>query len=54
MPKSVSDALGLVEGGAVVFRVKGAQAVLAQAPDLLELAGTVSVPAGLSARSGPE
>lgn len=44
VPKSVRDALGLVEGDAVVFRVEGTRAVLAKTPDLLELAGAVSVP----------
>jgi AbrB family looped-hinge helix DNA binding protein len=45
VPKSVRDALGLVEGDAVVFRVEGNRAVLARTPDLLELAGSVTVPA---------
>jgi antitoxin PrlF len=41
----VRDALGLEEGDQVVFRVEGRRAVLARTADLLELAGTVSVPA---------
>lgn len=45
IPKAVRDALGLVEGDAVVFRVQGTRAVLARTPALLELAGAVSVPA---------
>ena len=45
IPKAVRDALGLSEGDAVVFRVEGKRAVLARTPDLLELAGAVSVPA---------
>ena len=45
IPKAVRDALGLMEGDAVVFRVQGERAVLARTPDLLELAGTVAVPA---------
>ncbi|MCZ7535043.1 MAG: AbrB/MazE/SpoVT family DNA-binding domain-containing protein [Acidimicrobiia bacterium] len=45
IPKAVRDALGLTEGDAVVFRVQGQHAVLARTPDLLELAGAVSVPA---------
>jgi antitoxin PrlF len=45
IPKAVRDALGLVEGDAVVFRVEGQRAVLARTPDLLELAGAISVPA---------
>jgi AbrB family looped-hinge helix DNA binding protein len=45
LPKPVRDALGLAEGDAVVFRVEGGRAVLARTPDLLDLAGTVAVPA---------
>ena len=45
IPKAVRDALGLREGDEVVFRVEGARAVLARTPDLLELAGSVPVPA---------
>jgi antitoxin PrlF len=45
VPKVVRDALGLVEGDQVVFRVEGRRAVLARTPNLLDLAGTVSVPA---------
>jgi antitoxin PrlF len=46
IPKVVREALGLVEGDQVVFRVDRNRAVLARTPDLLELAGAVSVPAG--------
>ncbi len=46
IPKAVREALGLTEGDAVIFRVEGQRAVLARTPDLLELAGAVSVPAG--------
>jgi AbrB family looped-hinge helix DNA binding protein len=45
VPKSVRDALGIKEGDEVVFRVEGRRAVLARTPDLLELAGTIRVPA---------
>ncbi len=45
VPKSIREALGLHEGDAVVFRVEGGHAVLARTPDLLELAGSVSVAA---------
>jgi antitoxin PrlF len=46
IPKSVREALKLTEGDQVVFRViEGERAILARTPDLLELAGTVSVPA---------
>ncbi len=45
VPKSVRDALGLREGDQVVFRVEGRRATLARTPDLLDVAGAVSVPA---------
>lgn len=45
VPKAVRDALGLVEGDQVVFRVEGRRAVLARTPKLLDLAGSVPVPA---------
>ena len=45
VPKVVRDALALAEGDQVVFRLEGRRAVLARTPDLLELAGSVSVPA---------
>jgi antitoxin PrlF len=45
IPKAVRDALGLSEGDSVVFRIEGERALLARTPDLLELAGSVSVPA---------
>ena len=44
VPKPVRDALGLVEGDQVVFRVEGKRAVLARTPNLLDLAGSVPVP----------
>jgi AbrB family looped-hinge helix DNA binding protein len=45
IPKSVRDTLGLREGDKLLFRVDGARAVIAKTPDLLELAGSVPVPA---------
>jgi len=45
VPKAVREALGLVEGDQVVFRVEGRRAVLARTPNLLDLAGAVPVPA---------
>jgi AbrB family looped-hinge helix DNA binding protein len=45
VPKAVRDALGLVEGDQVVFRVDGERALLARTPNLLDLAGSVPVPA---------
>ena len=45
VPKVVRDALGIESGDEVVFRVEGHRAVLARTADLLELAGTIKVPA---------
>lgn len=45
IPKAVRQALGLHNGDSVVFRLEGQRAVLARTPDLLELAGSVPVPA---------
>ncbi len=46
IPKSVREALNLGEGDQVVFRViEGGRAILARTPDLLDLAGSVPVPA---------
>jgi antitoxin PrlF len=45
LPKAVREALGLEEGDQVVFRVEGRRAFLARTADLLDLAGTVDVPA---------
>lgn len=46
IPKPVRDALGLREGDRVTFRVDGDRAVLARTPNLLELAGSISIPVG--------
>ena len=45
VPKAVRDALGIQDGDEVVFRVEGNRAVLARTPDLLDLAGSIRVPA---------
>ena len=45
IPKSVREALSLDVGDSVVFRVQGDRAVIARTPDLIELAGTIEVPA---------
>lgn len=45
VPKVVRDALGIRDGDELIFRVEGNRAVLARTPNLLDLAGTVSVPA---------
>ena len=54
VPKSVRDALSLGDGDAVVFRVEGDRAVLARTPDLLSLAGKISVPAAVRGRPWAE
>lgn len=54
VPKAVRDALGLVEGDQVVFRVEGRRAVLARTSGLLDLAGSVSVPAEKRGTPWPE
>ena len=45
IPKGVRDALELHEGDELLFRVERSRAVIAKTPNLLELAGSVSVPA---------
>lgn len=45
IPKEVRDALGISKGDQVVFRVEEHRAVLARTPNLLDLAGSVDVPA---------
>ncbi|MHB1999890.1 MAG: AbrB/MazE/SpoVT family DNA-binding domain-containing protein [Solirubrobacteraceae bacterium] len=46
IPKAVRDALELHEGDNLLFRVEDSRALLAKAPNFLELAGAVSVPEG--------
>lgn len=45
IPKEVREALGIGEGDQVVFRVEEHRAIIARTPDLLDLGGTVKVPA---------
>jgi len=45
IPKEVREALGLAEGDHVVFRIETHRAVVARTPHLLDLAGSVPVPA---------
>lgn len=55
IPKSVREALRLSEGDQVVFRlIEGERAILARTPDLLELAGSVPVPAEVRGLSWDE
>lgn len=45
IPKAVREALHIETGDHIVFRVEGSRAVIARAPDFLDLAGVVRVPA---------
>jgi AbrB family looped-hinge helix DNA binding protein len=45
IPKSVREALDLHEGDELLFRVERSRALLAKTPDLIDLAGSVAVPA---------
>lgn len=54
LPKPVQDALGVHEGDRVVFRVLEDRAVVARSPSLLDLAGSVPVPANARGTSWPE
>ncbi len=55
IPKAVRDALGLHEGDELVFRlVGGDRAIVARTPALLDLAGSVPVPAAVRGLSWDE
>ena len=45
IPRAVREALTIEEGDQVVFRVEGRRAILARSADLMQLAGSVTVPA---------
>ena len=45
IPSAVRKALSLRDGDRVSFRVDGERAILARTPGLLELAGSIAVPA---------
>ena len=45
IPLAVREALSIREGDEVLFRVEGQRAMIARSPDLIQLAGSVSVPA---------
>ncbi len=51
IPKDVLDALGIQEGDRIIFRVEEGRAVLLRTPDLLDLAGSVDVPASVQGAS---
>jgi AbrB family looped-hinge helix DNA binding protein len=51
IPKAVRDALGVAEGDMLVFRVEGRRAIVAATVDLIDLAGSVSVPVEVRGRS---
>lgn len=44
IPKEVREALGIVAGDQIVFRVEQHRALLAKTPNLMDLAGAVDVP----------
>ena len=44
IPKGVREALDLREGDELHFRVERSRALMAKAPDLLDLAGAAAVP----------
>ncbi len=46
IPKAVRDALDISQGDHVFFRLEEHRAILARTPDLLDLAGSVTVPPG--------
>lgn len=54
IPAAVRTALGLEAGDRVMFRVDGTRAVLARTVDLMELGGSVPVPAGRRGASWEE
>ena len=54
IPRAVRDALAIEEGDELVFRVEGRRAIIARSPDLIELAGSVSVPAAKRGTSWDE
>ena len=45
IPRAVREALSISEGDDILFRVEGQRAMIARSPDLMQLAGSVSVPA---------
>lgn len=54
VPKAVRDVLDLHEGDQVLFRIKGKQVLMAATEDLLELRGSIPVPAEVKGLSWDE
>ena len=54
IPKEVREALGITEGDQIVFRVEQHRALLAKTANLIDLAGTVDVPAAKRAMAWDE
>lgn len=45
IPRSVREALSISQGDQIVFRVEHGRAIMSRTSDLLELAGSIAVPA---------
>ncbi len=54
IPKEVREALGITEGDQIVFRVEEHRALLAKTANLIDLAGTVDVPAAKRGKAWDE
>lgn len=54
LPKAVREALGIREDDQLLFRILKDRAVVARSPSLLDLAGSVAVPADLRDAVWPE
>jgi AbrB family looped-hinge helix DNA binding protein len=54
IPKAVREALGVAPGDRLLFRVVDGHALVARTPDLLELAGSIPVPADVRGLSWDE
>lgn len=54
IPKPLRDALGVDAGDRLLFKLEGDEIVVTKNADLLELAGSVPVPAGVRGKSFDE
>lgn len=54
IPRDVREALGLRDGDRVLFRVVDGAALLARIDDLLDMAGTIPIPASARGRIDQE